>query len=76
MKSTEHKEHDMFQNSHDFKKKSKQCYKIKAKNSELKHRPGYDVASSPGPIGMHIQGSITIFTVNFKQIITLMKEPQ
>ncbi|MEK3913015.1 IS1182 family transposase [Paenibacillus sp. FSL H7-0331] len=74
IKSTEHKEQEVFQNSDDFKEKSKERYKIEAKNSELKHRHGYDVASSSGLIGMHMQGAMTIFSVNLKRIITLMKE--
>lgn len=64
----------MFQNSNDFKEKSKERYKIEAKNSELKHRHGYDVASSSGLIGMQMQGAMAIFSVNLKRIITLMKE--
>ncbi|MGF6949435.1 hypothetical protein QF028_001940 [Neobacillus sp. B4I6] len=64
----------MFQNSEAFKTISKERYKIEAKNSELKHRHGYDVASSSGLIGMQMQGAITMFGVNLKRIITLMKE--
>ena len=45
---------------------------IEAKNSELKHRHGYDVALSSGLIGMQMQGALTIFTVNIKRIIKLM----
>lgn len=45
-----------FQESESFKAKAKERYKIEAKNSELKHRHGYDVASSSGLIGMEIQG--------------------
>lgn len=74
IRSTEHKEQEMFQNSNDFKEKSKERYKIEAKNSELKHRHGYDVASSSGLIGMQMQGAMAIFSVNLKRIITLMKE--
>lgn len=74
IKSTEHKEQEVFQNSDDFKKKAKERYKIEAKNSELKHRHGYDVASSSGIIGMQMQGAIAIFSVNLKRIITLLKE--
>jgi hypothetical protein len=74
IKSTEHKEQEVFQNSDDFKEKSKERYKIEAKNSELKHRHGYDVASSSGLIGMQMQGAMAIFSVNLKRIITLMKE--
>lgn len=74
IKSTEHKEHEAFQNSDDFKEKSKERYKIEAKNSELKHRHGYDVATSSGLVGMEMQGAMAIFSVNLKRIITLMKE--
>ncbi|MBJ6361854.1 transposase [Paenibacillus sp. GCM10012307] len=74
IKSTEHKEHEAFQNSDDFKEKSKERYKIEAKNSELKHRHGYDVASSSGLVGMQMQGAMAIFSVNLKRIITLMKD--
>jgi len=74
IKSTEHKEQEAYQNSDDFKEKSKERYKIEAKNSELKHRHGYDVASSSGLIGMQLQGAMAIFSVNLKRIITLMKE--
>lgn len=48
--------------------------KLKQKNSELKHRDGYDVASFSGLIGMQMQGSVTIFTVNLKRIIKLMEQ--
>ena len=54
------------------KEKAKERYKIEAKNSELKHRHGYDVASSSGLIGMEMQGAMTIFAVNLKRIIKLM----
>lgn len=73
IKSKEHSEHELFQNSETFKIISKERYKIEAKNSELKHRHGYDVASSSGLIGMQMQGAITIFAVNLKRILTLMK---
>ena len=48
IKSNEHTEQAEFQESDYFKEKSKERYKIEAKNSELKHRHGYDVASSSG----------------------------
>nr|WP_082084185.1 hypothetical protein [Paenibacillus beijingensis] len=48
-------------------------YKIEAKNSELKHRQGYDVASSSGLVGMELQGAMAIFTVNLKRILKLIK---
>ncbi|MFY0188363.1 transposase, partial [Bacillus cytotoxicus] len=74
IKSTEHKEQQAFQESAYFKEKGKERYKIEAKNSELKHRHGYDVASSSGLIGMQLQGAMAIFAVNLKRILTLMKE--
>lgn len=74
IKSTEHKDQELFQNSDEFKEKAKSRYKIEAKNSELKHRHGYEVANSAGLFGMEIQGATTMFAVNLKRIITLMKE--
>lgn len=71
IKSNAHKEQAKFQESEYFKEKSKERYKIEAKNSELKHRHGFDVASSSGLIGMQMQGALTIFTVNLKRILTL-----
>jgi hypothetical protein len=44
VKSTEHKEQYEFQNSNEFKEFARTRYKIEAKNSELKHRHGYDIA--------------------------------
>ncbi len=54
--------------------KSKERYKIEAKNSELKHRHGYDVASSSVFVAIEIQGALSIFAVNMKRIIKLMNE--
>ncbi len=67
-----HEEQAAFQESEYFKEKSKERYKIEAKNSELKHRHGYDVASASGLFGMQLQAATTIFAVNLKRIITLM----
>jgi len=72
IKSDGHQEQAQFQESDYFKEKSKARYKIEAKNSELKHRHGYDVASFSGLIGMQMQGEMTIFTVNLKRILKLM----
>jgi hypothetical protein len=72
IKTSTHQEHMDFQESAYFKEKSKERYKIEAKNSELKHRHGYDVASSSGLFGMELQGAVTIFAVNMKRIITLL----
>lgn len=69
-----HSEQAQFQETEHFKEMAKERYKIEAKNSELKHRPGYDVASSPGLIGMEMQGAMTIFAVNLKRIIKLISE--
>ena len=55
IKSNEHAEQTKFQENDYFREKSKERYKIEAKNSELKHRDGYDVASSSGLIGMKMQ---------------------
>lgn len=74
IKSDIHKKQIAFQESEYFKEKSKERYKIEAKNSELKHRHGYDTASSSGLIGMEIQGAMALFTVNLKRIIKLMNE--
>jgi IS5 family transposase len=73
IKSGEHTEQAVFQESEYFKEKVKERYKIEAKNSELKHRHGYDVASSSGLIGMELQGAMAIFAVNLKRILKLMK---
>lgn len=72
IKSNVHTEQMEFQESDYFKEKSKERYKIEAKNSELKHRHGYDVAKSSGLIGMELQGAMAIFTVNIKRILKLL----
>ena len=72
IKSYIHKSQIEFQESEYFKEKSKERYKIEAKNSELKHRHGYDTASSSGLIGMEMQGALTIFAVNVKRILKLL----
>ena len=74
IKSNEHSEQAKFQKSEYFKEKSKERYKIEAKNSELKHRHGYDVAKSSGLIGMELQGAMAIFTVNLKRILKLIEQ--
>lgn len=72
IKSNEHTEQMKFQESDFFKEKSKKRYKIEAKNSELKHRHGYDVASASGLSGMELQGAMAIFTVNLKRILRII----
>ncbi|PCD80784.1 IS5/IS1182 family transposase [Lysinibacillus fusiformis] len=76
IKSMEHAEQEIFQNTDDFKKLARSRYKIEAKNSELKNGHGYDVASSAGLFGMEMQGATTIFAVNLKRILTLLKEKE
>lgn len=76
IKSMEHAEQEVFQNTDDFKELARSRYKIEAKNSELKNGHGYDVASSAGLFGMEMQGATTIFAVNLKRILTLLKEKE
>lgn len=66
IKSTENKEQQAFQESAYFKEKGKELYKIEAKNSEFKHRHGYDVASSSGLICMQMQGCNDYICSQFK----------
>ena len=72
LKSDVHKAQIAFQESEYFKEKAKERYKIEAKNSELKHRHGYEISSSAGLIGMEMQGAITMCAVNLKRIIKLL----
>jgi Transposase DDE domain len=72
IKSDEHQGQVQFQESDYFKEKAKERYKIEAKNSELKHRHVYNVAKSSGLIGMELQGTMAIFTVNLKRILKLI----
>lgn len=74
IKSTEHKDHEAFQNSEAFKEIARSRYKIEAKNSEIKHRHGYETAKSAGLFAMQLQGATAIFAVNLKRIITLINE--
>jgi len=74
IKSNIHSDQEKFQESDYFKEKSRERYKIEAKNSELKHRHGYNVAKSSGLLGMELQGAMAIFTVNLKRILKLMDQ--
>ena len=71
IKSNTHKDQIEFEKSEYFKKRARERYMIEAKNSELKHQHGYDVATSSGLISMQMQGALSIFTVNLKRIIKL-----
>lgn len=74
IKSETHKDQMAFEETDYFKKRYKERYMIEAKNSELKNQHGYGRAISSGLFGMTIQGAISIFNVNIKRILTLMKE--
>ena len=74
IKSNAHSEQEKFQENDFFKEKFQERYKIETKNSELKHRHGYNVAKSSGLIGMELQGAMAIFTVNLKRIMTLLDQ--
>lgn len=76
IKSSDHAEHEAYQNTDEFKRLAKNRYKIEAKNSELKNRHGYKQAKSSGLFGMQIQGATTIFAVNIKRIMKLIDEKE
>ena len=72
IKSELHKEQMAFQQTDYYRSKSKERYKIEAKNSELKNVHGYDRADSYGIQNMEMQGAMAIFTVNLKRILKLI----
>jgi IS5 family transposase len=74
IKSEEHLDQPVFQETEEFKRLARERYKIEAKNSELKNKHGYDQASAAGLFGMQIQGATTIFAVNLKRILKLLNE--
>jgi hypothetical protein len=76
IKSTEHQDQEAFQETEKFKTLAKTRYKIEAKNIELKHRHGYEIATSSGLFGLEIQGATTIFAVNLNRIIKLLNEKE
>lgn len=59
---------DIMPRQNNVKAKTKERYKIEAKNSELKHRHGYHIASSSGLLGLQMQGAMAIFAVNLTAI--------
>ena len=69
-----HKKQQKFQETEYFKEQARKRYMIEAKNNEIKHRHGYDIASSAGIVGMEIQGATTLFVANMKRIVKLMGE--
>ncbi|TDS11816.1 IS1182 family transposase [Sphingobacterium paludis] len=72
IKSELHKEQMAFQQTDHYRSKSKERYKIEAKNSELKNVHGYGRADSYGIQNMEMQGAMAIFTVNLKRILKLI----
>lgn len=72
IKSELHKDQMAFQESDYYRSKSKERYKIEAKNSELKNVHGYGRADSYGIQNMEMQGAMAIFTVNLKRILKLI----
>jgi len=73
IKSNIHKNHMEFQETKEFKSKVKDRYKIEAKNAELKNTHAFGQADSHGILGMNLQAATTIFVVNIKRIMKLMK---
>ena len=71
IRSNTHQAHLEFQNSDYFKTRARERYKIEAKNAELKHSHGFDIANSHGLLGMNLQAAASIFVVNIKRIIKL-----
>lgn len=72
IKSELHQDQIDFQESDYYREKSKQRYKIEAKNSELKNAHGYGKATSYGLENMQMQGAMAIFAVNLKRILKLI----
>lgn len=60
-----------FQQTERFKEKAVECYKVEAKNAELKQVYGYDRAQSYGVSCMNLQGAMVIFAANIKRILEL-----
>ena len=71
--SDEHKEQMAFQNTEQFRRLSRERYKIEAKNAELKNAHGYNRAESYGISALELQGAVTIFVVNLKRIMKMMQ---
>ena len=60
-----------FEESDFFKERSRERYKIEAKNAESKQIHGLDTADSVGVKAMRIQSYFTAFTANIKRIVKL-----
>lgn len=72
IQSNLHKEQIAFQKTEYYKEKTKERYKIEAKNGELKNVYGYRRATSYGIQNMEMQGAMAIFAVNLKRILKLI----
>ncbi|HIB8182309.1 TPA: IS1182 family transposase [Elizabethkingia anophelis] len=72
IRSELHTDQLVFQETEYYRDKSKERYKIEAKNSELKNVHGYGRAISYGIRNMEMQGAMAIFTVNLKRILKLI----
>ena len=72
--SETHKKQKEFQETEEFRKLSKERYKIEAKNSELKNVHGYGRSVGNGLHATRIQGICVIFVTNLKRITTLMNQ--
>jgi len=72
IKSDEHRRQIVFQDTEEFRSKSRTRYKIEAKNAELKQVFGYDRALSYGISRMQLQGAMVIFAANIKRILKLI----
>lgn len=60
-----------FEESDYFKERSRERYKIEAKNAELKQNHGLDTADSLGVKSMRLQSYFTAITANIKRIVKL-----
>jgi hypothetical protein len=71
--SETHQKQKNFQESDYFKERSKERYKIEAKNAELKCSHGLREADSVGVVAMQIQSYFTAFVANIKRIVKLLE---
>jgi len=69
LKSNLHQDQIRFEETDEFREKSKIRYRIEQKNSELKNRYGMKKSMSNGLFGMTIQSASTVFIANMRKII-------
>lgn len=74
IKTEQQKKQIQFMDTEEFKRWSRERYKIEAKNAELKHTYGYVEALYYGITGLKIQGAVALFTCNLSRIIRLLDE--